>query len=80
MSTTSRRETGPRTRGLRANALAGLIMLLIEYSLGISANLHSTLPASDRGKTLFAGVDQGWDLRHRPATRRPCPGCGRAGP
>ena len=40
---------------LRANALAGLIMLLIEYSLGISANLYSSLPGSDHGKTLFAG-------------------------
>lgn len=44
-----------RRRGLCANALAGLIMLLIEYSLGISANLYSALPASDHGKTLFAG-------------------------
>jgi hypothetical protein len=32
----------------------GLIMRLIEYSLGISANLYSSLPASDHGKTLFA--------------------------
>jgi hypothetical protein len=30
-------------------------MLLIQYSLGISANLYSTLPASDHGKTLLAG-------------------------
>lgn len=56
MSTTSPRAAGPRIRGLRANALAGLIMLLIEYSLGISANLYSTLPVSDRGETLFAGL------------------------
>ncbi len=55
MSTTSLQATGSRISGLRANALAGLIMLLIEYSLGISVNLYSTLPASDRGKTLFAG-------------------------
>ena len=46
----------PRVRGLRANALAGLVMLLIQYSLGISVNLYSTIPASDRGKSLFAGV------------------------
>jgi hypothetical protein len=56
MSTTSPRAVGSRTRGLRANALAGLIMLLIEYSLGISANLYSTLPASDSGKTSFTGL------------------------
>jgi hypothetical protein len=42
--------------GLRANALAGLVMLLIEYSLGISVNLYSQLPRSDAGKTLFAGL------------------------
>ena len=27
----------------------------------------------------LAGGDEGCDLRHRPATRRRCPGCGRAG-
>ena len=47
MSATSRPATDSRIRGLRANALAGLIMLLIEYSLGISANLYSTLAAAD---------------------------------
>jgi hypothetical protein len=56
MSTASLHATGAKITGLRANALAGLIMLLIEYSLGISANLYSTLPAADRGKTLFAGL------------------------
>jgi hypothetical protein len=56
MSATSLRATGSKIRGLRANALAGLIMLLIEYSLGISVNLYSKLPAADIGKTLFAGV------------------------
>jgi hypothetical protein len=56
MSTTSPQAPGSKVAGLRANALAGLIMLLIEYSLGISANLYSTLPAADRGKTLFAGL------------------------
>lgn len=48
--------TNPRIRALRANALAGLIMLLLEYGLGISANLYSTLPSADRGKTLFTGL------------------------
>lgn len=56
MSTTSPQATGSKITGLRANALAGLIMLLIEYSLGISANLYSTLPAADKGKTLFTGL------------------------
>jgi hypothetical protein len=30
-------------------------MLLVQYCLGISVNLYSTLPASDHGKSLFAG-------------------------
>jgi hypothetical protein len=28
----------------------------VEYSLAISVNLYLTLPAADRGKTLFAGL------------------------
>jgi hypothetical protein len=44
-----------RLKGLRANALAAVVMLLLEYCLGISVNLYSTLPASDPGKPLFAG-------------------------
>jgi glycerol-3-phosphate acyltransferase PlsY len=30
-------------------------MMLIQYSLGISVNLYSTLPASDHGKSVFSG-------------------------
>jgi quinol-cytochrome oxidoreductase complex cytochrome b subunit len=44
----------PRVIGLRANALAAVVMLLIQYSLGITVNLYSTLPASDHGKSRFA--------------------------
>jgi hypothetical protein len=43
------------TTGLRANALAAGVMLLIQYCLGISVNLYSTLPAGDHGKSLLAG-------------------------
>ena len=45
----------PRIRGLRGNSLAAVVMLLIQYCLGISVNLYSTLPAGDHGKSLFAG-------------------------
>jgi hypothetical protein len=44
-----------RIRGLRANALAAVVMLLIQYCLGISVNLYSTLPAANHGKPLFGG-------------------------
>jgi hypothetical protein len=43
----------PSLTGLRANTLAALVMLLIEYGLGIGANLYLTLPHGDRGKGLF---------------------------
>ena len=49
----------PRTGGLRANALAAVVMLLLQYCLGISVSLYSTLPASDPGKSLFAGFTAG---------------------
>ena len=44
-----------RIRGLRANSLAAVVMLSLQYSLGIYVNLYSTLPASDTGKALFPG-------------------------
>jgi hypothetical protein len=56
MSTATAGRSAATVRGLRANALAGLIMILVEYSLGISVNLYSTLPSADRGKTGFAGL------------------------
>ena len=43
-----------KIRGLRITALAGLVMLLLEYGLGVWTNLYAHLPASDHGKTTFA--------------------------
>jgi hypothetical protein len=43
-----------RTRGLRANSLAAIVMLLVQYGLGIWVALYATLPAADRGKSLLA--------------------------
>jgi hypothetical protein len=42
-----------RLNGLRANSLAVVVMLLIEFGLGISANLYATLPQSDHGKGML---------------------------
>lgn len=55
MTSLTRPNTSPRTTGLRANALAAVVMLLMQYCLGISVNLYATLPASDHDKFLFAG-------------------------
>lgn len=43
-----------RVRGLRANALAGLVMLLVEYGLGMWTNVYAKLPAADQGKATLA--------------------------
>jgi hypothetical protein len=42
-------------RGLRANSFAALVILLVEYGLGIWVNLYGRLPASDHGASLAAG-------------------------
>ena len=42
-------------QGLRANTLAALVILLIEYGLGIWVNLYGQLPESDNGASLPAG-------------------------
>lgn len=39
--------------GLRTNAFAAVVMLLIELGLGVGVNLYSSLPASDNGKGLL---------------------------
>jgi hypothetical protein len=43
-------------RGLRANSLAAIAILLVQYGLGIWVNLYGRLPASDHGASLAAGV------------------------
>jgi hypothetical protein len=39
--------------GLRANSLSVVVILLIEFGLGISVNLFAKLPASDHGKGML---------------------------
>lgn len=42
-------------RRFRGSVLGALVGLLIQYGIGIGANLYVSLPASDRHKSLFAG-------------------------
>jgi hypothetical protein len=53
-----------QVRGLRISALAGLVMLLIEYGLGVWTNLYAQLPSSDHGKATFAAF--GGAVAHGP--------------
>jgi hypothetical protein len=39
--------------GLRANSLSVVVILMIEFGLGISANHYAKLPASDHGKGML---------------------------
>lgn len=58
---------GARTRairGLRANALAAVIMLLFETASGIGVNLYVTLPGSDSGASVLSGF--GRAIAHGP--------------
>src|SRR4029077_10296341 len=51
---------------LRASTLAALVVLLLQYGLGIAANLYATLPASEHGKSIFpafaAAITTGPDI------------------
>jgi hypothetical protein len=40
--------------GLRPGSFAAVVMLLIEYGLGVWVNLYAQVPASDKGKGAFA--------------------------
>ena len=44
-----------RAGGLRANAFAAVVILLVQYCLGMWVALYGTLPAGDPGKSLFPG-------------------------
>lgn len=63
-SAQDKRQERPPGSGLRPNALAAVVMLLIEFGLGIGVNLYSTLPAADLGKGLFPGF--GAAVTHGP--------------
>jgi hypothetical protein len=51
-------------RGLRPSYFAALVLLLVEYGLGIWVNLYATIPASDQGKGVFAAF--GAAVAHGP--------------
>ena len=53
-----------RIRGLRTNSLAAVLLLLVEFGLGIWVNLYGTLPAMDRGAGIPAAF--GRAVAHGP--------------
>jgi hypothetical protein len=53
-----RQAEATRMRGLRANSFAAIVILLIEYGLGVWVSLYGHLPASDHGADLATGFAQ----------------------
>jgi hypothetical protein len=45
-----------RIGALRSNALAALVMLVLEFGLGVVVNLYATLPKSDSGATFLSAL------------------------
>lgn len=52
---TVERRAAARMLALRANSFAAIVILLVQYGLGIWVNLYGHLPASDHGSNIAAG-------------------------
>ena len=55
----SARASAGRTAGLRHASLAALVLLLIQYGIGIGVNLYVTVPADDRGHAISSAISNG---------------------
>jgi hypothetical protein len=55
----ARRASAGRTAGLRRASLAALVLLLIQYGIGIGVNLYVTVPAADQGHTIGSAISNG---------------------
>jgi hypothetical protein len=64
MTATEITSSSGRGRGLRANSFAAVVMLLVEYGLGIWVNLYGNLPAADQGANV--GQAFGRAIAHGP--------------
>lgn len=57
--TSARRVSTGRTTGLRHASLAALVLLLIQYGIGIGVNLYVTVPAADHGHSIGTAISNG---------------------
>jgi hypothetical protein len=55
---TSERTAG-RVKALRRASLAALVLLLIQYGLGMYVNLYVTVPSADQGQGLGKAISSG---------------------
>ncbi len=54
-----RRASTGRTAGLRRASLAALVLLLVQYGIGIGVNLYVTVPAADREHSIGTAISNG---------------------
>jgi hypothetical protein len=57
--TSAQRASAGRTAGLRQASLAALVLLLIQYGIGIGVDLYVTVPAADHGHTISPAISNG---------------------
>ena len=57
-ASTGRGSTG-RAAGLRQASLAALVLLVIQYGIGIGINLYVTVPAADHGHSIGTAISNG---------------------
>jgi len=57
-ASTERGSTG-RAAGLRQASLAALVLLVIQYGIGIGINLYVTVPAADHGHSIGTAISNG---------------------
>jgi hypothetical protein len=57
-TSTGRGSTG-RAAGLRQASLAALVLLVIQYGIGIGINLYVTVPAADHGHSIGTAISNG---------------------
>jgi hypothetical protein len=50
-----RQAVAAQMTGLRVNSFAAIVILLIEYGLGVWVNLYGHVPASDQGANIATG-------------------------
>lgn len=48
------RRPGSANAALRGNVMGAIVMLLLQFGLGMGVNLYETMPAADHGKSVFA--------------------------
>lgn len=65
--TEGRRGASPPPRqllALRGNSFGVLVMLIVQFAIGIVVNLYATIPAGDKGSGIFVAI--GRALTHGP--------------